>query len=101
MMCWTYDWISAFHSKKLTLDVGEHRVRSILEEGHNQFANHVTMLLDRLVLGMLNRLQEIIIAFHTRGLHLFVLGIGIHACNATCNNNFLHQWTYLPAIKGA
>jgi hypothetical protein len=77
-----------------------HRIRSLFEEGPNQVLNHVAMLFGQLVLGMLNRLKEIIIAFHTCCLHIVLLGIGIHACKATGNTNFLFQGTYKPAIKG-
>ncbi len=59
------------------------------------------MNLGRHVLGMLSLLVEIIIAFHTCSLLFFVLGIGIHACNATGNNNFLDQGAHEPAITGA
>ncbi len=54
MMFWTYNWFVGIQSKKLLIYAVDHRVRSLLEGSHNQVLNLVTMLLGRLVLGMLN-----------------------------------------------
>ena len=89
MMFGTYDWFSVSNTKKVQLDAVDHLVGGFLEEGHNQTINLIAMLLDRLVLGLLNLLHEIKIAFHAFQLKCIVLSIGIHACNATGHNRFL------------
>ena len=101
LMFGTYDWFSVSNTKKVLLDAVDHHVGGFLEEGHNQTINLIAMLLDRLVLGLLNLLYEIKIAFHAFQLESIVLSIGIHACNATRHNSFLDQGTNMPFMKRA
>ena len=100
MMFGTYDWFSVSNFKQVLLNTVDNRVSSLLEEGHNELLYLVAMIFGCLVLGMLNTLQQIEISFHTCCLQVFVSGIGIHACNAIADNNFLDHGPYIPAIKG-
>jgi hypothetical protein len=97
----TYDWFSVSNTKKVQLDAVDHLVGGFLEEGHNQIINPITMLLDRLVLGLLNLLYEIKIAFHAFQLECIVLSIGIHAGNATRHNTVLDHGTNMRFLKRA
>jgi hypothetical protein len=100
-MLGTYDWFSVSNIKNVQLDAVDHLVGGFLEEGHNQIINPIAMLLDRLVLGLLNLLYEIKIAFHTFQLECIVLSFGIHAGNATRHDDVLDQGTNMPFMKRA
>jgi hypothetical protein len=54
MMFSTYDRFSGINSKKLFFHAVDYRVRSLFEEGRNEFLHLVAMLLGRLFLGMLD-----------------------------------------------
>ncbi len=57
-------WCRLVNFEQALLDVIYHGIIGLLEQGNDEFLDHVAMLVLGLVLGLLNLLQKMKVAFH-------------------------------------
>jgi len=92
------DRASAGNIEQVLLDVVDHRICSVFEQRRDDFLDLVTVLFGGLVLSLLNLLQKMKIAFHTRSLQFLVLGVGGYSAKGTLDHDILHDGADLPAM---
>ena len=83
------------------LDVVHHGIIALLEKLHCECLRRVAMLLCRLVLRLLQLLQDIKVAFQSCNLLFFVLLGRGYSAKTSRDHGTLHNGAYLPALHGA
>ncbi len=93
----------AWHFEQVLLHVIDHGIIGLLEKGHNEFLDHVSLLLRSLslVLRLLNLLKKMEVAFYCSSLLFFALFGSGNSAKTTRDHYFLDNGANLHSVQRA